>query len=570
MIDEKAVEERKKKELQEAEILAKKLEAVTISTPENQSKQSKQQNPSGKKKGGKGAGNKKNENVKPSKEANPKDHMNKEISSPPKQNTSMTPGVSHGINIGEITTSLSKLLKTVEDVQLTFKTVPKNSEQSTKNSNVNASNNSSSESSNCQEVKPDNSNIKILDKSKQEIIDAAAVKVTSTIASNGNEAEMSKEDIKAEREAKKQAKLAAKAAAKDKSTCKSNEIQPKKVEQTSVASNTNEESPANKSSGETKSKAELKAERRAKQEAQRAAKASAVVQKSQESDKKQSTVTQSSLESGGRVSSAKPAAPHQSQKVPHDRQVDRASVEKKILKKLASQNIPSRTVAQRKVKLFDHLHQYEREYSISKSFPVVNSHIHPAVLQLGLRYAEGTIQGSNARCLAFMQTMKQLVKDFKLQASNVDSSNDCEGRVRQFSTDLGSVLDTHIAFLKNCRTHSVSMGNAIRLLKTKIQLIGKGTGLDDISEQDIIEERAKQMLFESIDTFVDHVRLAAIQISNTAYNKIKDGDVILTYGCSSLLREVLLDAAKRYLTFKLHRFSHRVLIKLRLSEIISI
>ena len=186
-----------------------------------------------------------------------------------------------------------------------------------------------------------------------------------------------------------------------------------------------------------------------------------------------------------------------------------------------------------------------RDSSISKSFPVVNSHIHPAVLQLGLRYAEGTIQGSNARCLAFMQTMKQLVKDFKLQASNVNSSNDYEGRVRQFSTELGSVLDTHIAFLKNCRTHSVSMGNAIRLLKTKIQLIGKGTGLDDISDQDMIEEGAKQMLFESIDTFVDHVRLAAIQISNTAYNKIKDGDVILTYGCSSLLREVLLDAAKR-------------------------
>ena len=80
------------------------------------------------------------------------------------------------------------------------------------------------------------------------------------------------------------------------------------------------------------------------------------------------------------------------------------------------------------------------------------------------------------------------------------------------------------------------------------------------------QKRAKQMLCESIDTFVDHVRLAAIQISNTAYNKIKDGDVILTYGCSSLLREVLLDAAKRYLTIKLHQVSHYLLMILCIPE----
>ena len=144
-----------------------------------------------------------------------------------------------------------------------------------------------------------------------------------------------------------------------------------------------------------------------------------------------------------------------------------------------------------------------------------------------------------------MHTIKQLITDYKLKASSGDTSNDLQDSLRRFSENLGGILDTHITFLKNCRTHSVSMGNAIRLLKAKIKSIGVGTGMKEIEQENQIEERAKQILFDSIDTFVDQVRLAAVQISDTACNKIKDGDVILTYGCSSLLREVFSVAAKR-------------------------
>ena len=362
---------------------------------------------------------------------------------------------------------------------------------------------------------------------------------TQTKVNLGSE-DRSKEDIKAEREAKKQAKQAARALAKEKITPDSSADCCKKDDSNKniVNASAQSESATTSSEGTAKSKAELKAERRAKQEAQRAAKANAASQKSQASEKKPVSGNQSSNETVTKHSSTKT-------RVPDDRQVDRASVEKKILKKLASQNIPSRTVAQRKVKLFDHLHQYEREYSISKPFPVVNSHIHPAVLQLGLRYAEGSIQGSNARCLAFMHTVKLLIADYKLKSSTSDTNSDLQGSLRRFSENLGGILDTHITFLKNCRTHSVSMGNAIRLLKTKIKSIGVGTGMKDIERENQIEERAKELLYDSIDTFIDHVRLAAVQISDTAYNKIKDGDVILTYGCSSLLREVFSVAAKR-------------------------
>lgn len=361
----------------------------------------------------------------------------------------------------------------------------------------------------------------------------------------------SKEEIKAEREAKKQAKQAARSLAKDNPPSKNDEIdnQTKGSENEIMDLDKNIGPTTNQENSTGKSKAELKAERRAKQEAQRAAKANVATQKSQGPEKNSHSVAQSN-ESGGKSCGTKQSISNQSRRVPDDRQVDRASVEKKILKKLASQNIPSRTVVQRKVKLFDHLHQYEREYSISKPFPVVNSHIHPSVLQLGLRYAEGTIQGSNARCLAFMQTMKLLVRDYKIKPSSGDNINSYRDSLRQFSVELGGILDTHIAFLINCRTHSVSMGNAIRLLKSKIKSIGDGTGLKDVEQGNGIEELARQVLLDSIDTFVDYVRLAAVQISDTACTKIKDGDVILTFGCSSLLREVFLVAAQRGRKFK--------------------
>ncbi len=38
--------------------------------------------------------------------------------------------------------------------------------------------------------------------------------------------------------------------------------------------------------------------------------------------------------------------------------------------------------------------------------------IHPAILKLGLQYAEGVICGSNARCIALLAAMKQVINDY--------------------------------------------------------------------------------------------------------------------------------------------------------------
>ena len=171
--------------------------------------------------------------------------------------------------------------------------------------------------------------------------------------------EKTPEEIKAEREAKKKAKAASKEKAKNKdnTTVESSE----KPTKNDVKQPVDEQ---NETDG--KSKAQLKAERRAKQEAQRAAKLASEAQKKEESKSKT-----------------------QLKRVPDEIQADRASVEKKHTKRLASQQILPRTKAQRKVQLFSHLHQYEREFSISSSYPIVGSHIHPSIMTLGLQFAEG-------------------------------------------------------------------------------------------------------------------------------------------------------------------------------------
>ena len=53
-------------------------------------------------------------------------------------------------------------------------------------------------------------------------------------------------------------------------------------------------------------------------------------------------------------------------RVPDRMVMDDDKTAKRIVKKLEKQKIPIRTVVQKKVTLFNHLHQYEREVSLTK------------------------------------------------------------------------------------------------------------------------------------------------------------------------------------------------------------
>lgn len=279
-----------------------------------------------------------------------------------------------------------------------------------------------------------------------------------------------------------------------------------------------------------KTKAQLKAERRELQEKQRAAKLAAkggVSNKSGEvslkidADAATSKLKKvpSETESPNRQRLASESG--QQKRVAYNVQMDDEKVQKKVAKKLAKQQVPQRSLIQKKVNLFSHLHQYEKDIKLTKDISFSSGSIHPIILKLGLQYAEGIISGSNARCIGLLCAFKKVISDY--------STPPC----KELSRDLESRIKPYISFLQQCRRPSVSMGNAIKFVKQQISQ----------SPPDLAENEAKDVLLLSIDNFIrERIILAGEAISKTAVSKINNGDTIMIYGFSSLIIRILTDA----------------------------
>ncbi|KAM8810034.1 translation initiation factor eIF2B subunit delta [Eudromia elegans] len=257
-----------------------------------------------------------------------------------------------------------------------------------------------------------------------------------------------------------------------------------------------------------KTKAELRAERRAKQEAERAQKQA-----------KKAEQSQSTAPAKGRPSPTEPLSVVK--RLPEHVQVDDPTAQKKLAKKLERQQVPLRQDYGTKVNLFSHLHQYSRNKPLTQQMSIPSTVIHPAVVRLGLQYSQGIINGSNARCIALLEVFKQLIRDYSTPPNE------------ELSRDLVARLKPHISFLNQCRPLSASMGNAIKFLKKEISCL----------PDTLREEEAKEKLQDTIDKYLrEKILLAAEVISRSAFEKIKENDVILVYGCSSLVNRTLCDA----------------------------
>ncbi|XP_026858785.2 translation initiation factor eIF-2B subunit delta isoform X1 [Electrophorus electricus] len=265
----------------------------------------------------------------------------------------------------------------------------------------------------------------------------------------------------------------------------------------------------------SKSKAELKAERRARQDAERASK-------------------QGKKEPGSQASSSKSKAPASElqpvvKRLPEHIQVDDPAMVKKLAKKLERQQIPLRSDYGFKVSLFSHLHQYSRKAPLTQQISIPATVIHPSIVRLGLQYSQGIVAGSNARSVALLHAFKQVIQDYSTPPNE------------ELSRDLVNKLKPYISFLNQCRPLSASMGNAIKYIKKEISNI----------PSQCKEEEAKKKLLSCIDNYVNEkITLAAKAISECAIKKICDGDVILVYGCSSLVNHILCDAFEKQRKFR--------------------
>ncbi|NXF39479.1 EI2BD factor, partial [Nyctibius bracteatus] len=266
-----------------------------------------------------------------------------------------------------------------------------------------------------------------------------------------------------------------------------------------------------------KSKAELRAERRAKQEAERAQKQA-----------KKAELSQAATTAKPRLTPTEPQSVVK--RLPEHVQVDDPAAQRKLAKKLERQQVPLRQDYGTKVNLFSHLHQYSRKKPLTQQMSIPSTVIHPAVVRLGLQYSQGIINGSNARCIALLEVFKQLIRDYSTPLNE------------ELSRDLVAKLKPHISFLNQCRPLSASMGNAIKFLKKEISCL----------PDTLREEEAKEKLQFTIDKYLrEKILLAAEAISRSAFEKINDNDVILVYGCSSLVNRTLCDAhAKKGRAFR--------------------
>ncbi|WIA19399.1 hypothetical protein OEZ85_004019 [Tetradesmus obliquus] len=155
--------------------------------------------------------------------------------------------------------------------------------------------------------------------------------------------------------------------------------------------------------------------------------------------------------------------------------------------------------------------------------------VHPAVLALGLRYADGTIKGSTARCVAMVNALCQVIADYRTPPG------------KSLTRDLMGAINASVDFLVRCRPLSVSMGNAIKALKLYLSKI-------DLAET---EEAAKAHLVGLMAEWLNEkVALADRVLVEHAVSKVYDGDVILTYAYSQVVLEVLLSAARQGKRFR--------------------
>ncbi|KAJ2451458.1 hypothetical protein EV183_003592 [Coemansia sp. RSA 2336] len=155
--------------------------------------------------------------------------------------------------------------------------------------------------------------------------------------------------------------------------------------------------------------------------------------------------------------------------------------------------------------------------------------VHPRIKEIGLRMATMEISGSNARAIAVLQAFGDVIADF------VTPPNTTLGK------HLSIYLSPQINFLVYQRPMCISMANAIRWLKGEIAQ----------TSHDLKDDEAKSQLFSKIDGYIkERITAASDIIAESGAQKIQDGDVVLTYGASSVVQKLLLTARSKGRRFR--------------------
>ncbi|KAK9844708.1 hypothetical protein WJX74_005760 [Apatococcus lobatus] len=278
--------------------------------------------------------------------------------------------------------------------------------------------------------------------------------------------------------------------------------------------------PAGKEEGEKKQT--TRAERRAQQEEQRAAKAAEKTAR----DKAARGEAEPAAARSGAPSKQSSAANLQASQPPSRSTSFRAAALTEDVRKRGiatpKKEPPLPEPLSHTTEMFAHLPQFKAlsiEGVLRDSETV--SKVHPCILRLGFKFADGSLKGGNTRAIALISALRQLIQDYTTP----------EGKV--MSRDLTQQLNAAITFLVDCRPISVSMGNTIKFLKLQVGKLHPSRP----------EEEAKADLIKQLDDYLEEkIKFAEHMLVTTAVAKVGYDEVLLTYAHSSTIYSILLHA----------------------------
>jgi len=192
--------------------------------------------------------------------------------------------------------------------------------------------------------------------------------------------------------------------------------------------------------------------------------------------------------------------------------------------------------------------------------PLENTNLHPAVVQLGYRYASGEIRGGNARCRHMLSCWQQILKDYQPADLSADLRPIVDG-----------LLKTSFQFwTEHCRPHSVSMGNAYTMIKTATGALDRTTQWQELREE--LVETMQAYTRERIDFAGQAIadlactKLLPDEKSSTSSRRKNSTNAtgpptILVYGYSEVVSLVLRQAAAQHKQFSVICVDSRPLLE---------
>jgi translation initiation factor eIF-2B subunit delta len=166
--------------------------------------------------------------------------------------------------------------------------------------------------------------------------------------------------------------------------------------------------------------------------------------------------------------------------------------------------------------------------------PVENmSHLGRRVVELGSLVRSQRIVGGNARCLALLGALQELIQTSPLL-------QDMHGMDTKAAEAINGLIQRNCDFVASCRDLSPGMTTSIKALKDRILRTADATHGMTLTPRDYVLRLLKHAMDDTVSAMFD--------VATKGRDSITENDVILTYGRSSAI-ESLLISERNHKTF---------------------